>query len=162
MSALWCGGSRTIAAYSDLSTVVTESLVVPGKRFYNTGLVEACYFHVKADTDNYRDGSEIYLYLNSSTTASMKVFSGTDRRNATAAVHNNETAVKGAPIRVSTSNGGAIVVVYTNAPAVKGSIQFSHKVVGSVYKWFEFVPTPFCVHYLFLAAFSLALCLVIS
>lgn len=92
----------------------------------------------------------------------MKVFSGTDRRNATAAIQGNATAVLGAPIRVPTSSGGAIVVVYTDAPAVAGSVEFSHKVIGSNYKWFEFVGTPIWVYYLFLVVCALALCLFIN
>jgi len=52
----------------------------------------------------------IYIYLDTSSTANMFVFAGTDRRNATLVIESNGTAPLGAPLRVPISSGAIVVL----------------------------------------------------
>jgi hypothetical protein len=76
----------------------------------DTTFTEACYWIINAQPNTFHDTSEIYIYLNTSTTSTMTVYSGKDRRNVTTVVEANGTIPIGAPVRVSI-NKGAIVVL---------------------------------------------------
>ena len=73
-------------------------------------MIEACYWVIQPQTDTYKDTAMIYIYLDSSTTANMFVFAGTDRRNATLVIESNTSAPIGAPVRVPISSGAIVVL----------------------------------------------------
>jgi hypothetical protein len=92
----------------------------------------------------------------------MFVFAGTDRRNATLIVEQNGTVPFGAPVRVPISSG-AIVVLQAGNSKTTGSAQFSYKVVGTKYNWYEkaFMGKSNKVYILFLVSLCLALAIVL-
>jgi hypothetical protein len=72
---------------------------------------ESCYYQINADSPNlWRDDSEIFIYLEASSTANMYVYSGTDRRNSTLVVESNSNVPVGAPIRISITDGAIVVL----------------------------------------------------
>lgn len=100
-----------LTAKEDLQVVKSNSLSL-GARAFDT-VIESCYWQITADTKKYASG-QIYIYLDSSTAASMYVYQGNDRRNATLIVESNSSVPIGAPVRVPISSG-AIVVLQINS-----------------------------------------------
>jgi hypothetical protein len=66
----------------------------------------------------------------------MWVFAGTDRRNASLVIENNSSLPLGAPVRVPISSG-AIVVIQASSGLSTAKAQFSYRVVGTKYNWYE-------------------------
>lgn len=73
-------------------------------------MIESCYWYITADTKKWHDDSEILIYLDASSTASMYVYAGNDRRNATLIVETNGSVPIGAPARVPISSGAIVVL----------------------------------------------------
>ena len=67
----------------------------------------------------------------------MYIYQGNDRRNLTSVIEANVSATSGAPFRINYGNE-ALVVLQVNAPARDGQVQFSYKMMGQKYKWFEY------------------------
>lgn len=80
MSSAICG-TTNLKATSDLQQFTVKNLTL-GTRTFDT-VIESCYWYITADTKQYHDDAEIYIYLDATSTASMYVFAGNDRRNAT-------------------------------------------------------------------------------
>ena len=60
-----CGGtgsSRKLTATSALQTMEPSSLVITARQT-DQGYTEACYWQITANTDNWVNGAEIYIYL---------------------------------------------------------------------------------------------------
>ena len=116
MSPAVCGGpSNTISltATDQLATKIAPTLTLGGTRQFDT-VIEACYWVIKSEPNTYRDTSQLYIYLDSSTTANMFVFAGNDRRNATLIVEQNGTVPFGAAVRVPISSGAIVVLQARN------------------------------------------------
>lgn len=77
-------------------------------------MIESCYWVIKAKENTFKDESMIYIYLDSSTTANMFVYAGTDRRNVTLIIEGNSSAPIGAPIRVPISSGAIVLLQVAN------------------------------------------------
>lgn len=92
----------------------------------------------------------------------MFVFAGTDRRNASLIVETNTSVPIGAAARVPISSGAIVVLQVANGQQ-SGTAQFSYKVVGTKYNWYEkaFIGKSVPVYRLFLAALCLAFLMVI-
>jgi hypothetical protein len=92
----------------------------------------------------------------------MWVFAGTDRRNASLVIEANSSVTLGAPARVPIGSG-AIVVIQVKNGYTLGKAQFSYKVVGTKYNWYEqpFVGKKIVYYYLFLVALALGFTIVI-
>lgn len=84
-----CGGdgysSHSLRATEDLQLMKTPNLVTY-ERVTTAANVEACWFSITADTDRWKPGSEIAVYLNSTTAATMYIYQGNDRRNLSAVI----------------------------------------------------------------------------
>jgi len=93
-------------------------------------------WHIKTDTDLYRDSAQIYVYPKAIINTDLRIFAGTDINNATEVVEGNYTVSIGAPLRVPISSGVLVLSDLIN------STEFAHvtlwyQVVGEPYKWFE-------------------------
>lgn len=75
--------------------------------------------------------------MDSSTTANIYVYQGSERRNATMVVAGNAALAVGAPIRVPVTEQAILVMQSTGAQARTGTAKFSYKVVGTYYSWYE-------------------------
>lgn len=75
-------------ATSELQTITPDSLVI-SNRAADQGYTEACHWLITVDEKAWRKESEIFIYMNASTTSQMKVFGGKDLRNATEIITNN-------------------------------------------------------------------------
>jgi hypothetical protein len=73
---------------TDATQVVNAATLTLGARTFDP-VIESCYWTIKTDTNKYRDNAQLYIYLDSSSTASMWVFAGTDRRNASLVIESN-------------------------------------------------------------------------
>ena len=131
MTASLCGvTSRTLTAKAELARLDVKALVTV-TRSLDT-IWEACYYYITVDpSDNWRDNSYIYIYLNTATTATMNVYAGTDRRNATMVIQTNTTLTLGAPVRVKITDGAIVVLKVIGPKSSAGSASFSYKVVGT-------------------------------
>lgn len=90
------------------------------------------------ESDKWKDGSMLEIYLDEAITAEMYVYAGTDRRNVTTVVQANDTVTIGAPVRVPVAFGGAIVVLQVDRTKNSaGSAGFSYQVDGIPYSWYE-------------------------
>lgn len=125
-------------------------------------VIESCYWYISADTKKWDSDSEILIYLDASSTASMYVYAGNDRRNATLIVETNSSVPIGAPARVPISSG-AIVVLQINSGSTSGNATFSYRVSGVKYNWYEapFIGKAYWVYILFLIALALGFAIVI-
>ena len=92
----------------------------------------------------------------------MYVFAGTDRRNASLIVEQNASLSLGAPVRVPITSGAIVVLQVANGQTT-GSAQFSYKVVGTKYNWYEkaFLNKSKKVYRLFLVSLWVAFLIVI-
>ena len=136
----WVGMSSKICGIQNLTAtdsmqVVSASSLTLSARIFDP-VIESCYWTIKTDTNKYHDSAQLYIYLDSSSTASMWVFAGTDRRNASLVVENNGSVPIGAPVRVPIGSG-AIVVIQATSGLSTVKAQFSYKVVGTKYNWYE-------------------------
>ena len=127
-----------------------------------TGNIEACYWIIEADTDTWVPAvSEIVIQLDAKTSDNVNVYvyRGNDRRNVTYALQLNATFPIGAPLRVPAGDNAIVVAQKTDRSA--GYLQFSYKVTGRYYRWFEFVGLPHWVTVLFQIVFAIFLVIVI-
>ena len=111
-------GTTELTATDSLQTVNATNLTL-GVRTFDT-VIESCYWKIQTDTNKYHDSAQLYIYLDSSSTASMWVFAGNDRRNASLVIEYNASVSLGAPVRVPVSSG-AIVVVQVNTGQKSGN-----------------------------------------
>lgn len=130
-------------------------------------MVESCYYLITADSTKWKDDSMIYIYMDVSTFASMYVYEGTDRRNATTLVQSDQSHPVGAPIRVPISSGAIIVLQISAVSAQAANLAtatFSYKVVGTEYTWYEapFVGLDIALYYCFLVAIAIALVIMLT
>ena len=137
MDAKACGvESRDLTAKEELTSHEISSLVLQARRLDTVW--ESCYYKINADSaDLWRDDSQLYIYLEASSTANMYVYSGTDRRNTTLIVEGNSNVPVGAPIRIPITDGAVVVLQVQGALSPAGSATFSYKVVGTKYNWYE-------------------------
>jgi hypothetical protein len=70
--------------------LTVDSLVLRARAIRNQ-YYESCWYKVSADTDEWQEGAELIIQLDASSTASMYVYPGTDRRNVTQAIESNQT-----------------------------------------------------------------------
>ena len=136
----WVGMSSKVCGIQELTAtdamqVVNASSLTLGARTFDP-VIESCYWTIKTDTNKYHDSAQLYIYLDSSSTASMWVFAGTDRRNASLVIESNGSVPIGAPVRVPIGSG-AIVVIQATSGLSTVKAQFSYKVVGTKYNWYE-------------------------
>lgn len=54
-----------------------------------TSFTEACFWTIEADTEAWKDTSEIYIWLEPTFNSLVKVYQGTGRNNASEAVEAN-------------------------------------------------------------------------
>ncbi len=103
------GNTQTLIATEEMKTINTTSLSIVNRPLDGT-FIEACLWYIKADTARYKPGSQIHIYLTTSVTANMYVYSGNNRANASMIIEANGTVVAGAPIRVPISEGAIVVI----------------------------------------------------
>lgn len=95
---------------------------------------EACFWSVSGDQSLYADTAKIVIRVKQSVQTKIYIYSGKNRHNATNVIEGNQTAVMGAPYKVSITDGVIIVV-----QSQSGSAQFeiSLYIQGPLYKWYE-------------------------
>jgi len=103
-----CGGSHSLTA--DEGSVTKESTPLVKKRQTDGQNLEACYWYVNPEKDEWTDDSHIWIYPEAFTNTKLYIYQGNDRRNATKVTEDNSNVVVGAPIRVPVGNGAIVVL----------------------------------------------------
>ena len=96
---------------------------------------------ISVEDNKYRDDSEAYLelHITSLAKANAYIYEGTDRKNVTAFIEGNSTAVVGVPYRIPIS-AKFILVMTTEPNGQTSSTTFTYKVHNGVEYPFWFKP----------------------
>lgn len=154
-----CGStSHDLVASSALQSQVSDNLVLQGR---SGSSFEACYWKITPEANTFTTSAYIDIYLDAISNANFYVYKGTDRRNASAVIEGNVTAVVGAPYRVNVGDGAIVVLQATSA---SGSGSFSYQVIGAEYPWFEkpFIGQDVWLWYMFAVAVNLVPILILA
>ena len=123
MTATACNSaSHNLVATSAITTQTNSNLNLASR---NSPVYESCYWQISAQPDTFRDTAMINIWVTSLNKAGLYIYSGPDRKNATAVIELNQTASIGAPYKVSVT-AGAIVVLQVQSGLSQGSGSFSY------------------------------------
>ena len=102
---------------------------------------EACYWILSVEEDKYRDdtGAYIEVFFDKLDKAEAFIYEGTDRRNFTHFIENNDTAIAGVPYRAPISDK-LIIVMYTSSGGISGSGSFTYQLFDAEEYPFYFKP----------------------
>jgi hypothetical protein len=114
----------------------TTALTIEDRNRAKNSNIEACFFQIQVDTDQYQNGGLIQVNLEKSTTAQMFVYKGPLRTNVTQAIEGDSLLVVGSPVSIPISDGAVVVLQIADLESA-GEITFSYRVDALEYSWYQ-------------------------
>ena len=126
-------------------------------------IFEACYWTISTPDYEYQTDGYVELQLLRADTADIYIYTGSDRRNFTSFIENNEKAILGAPFRVPISDK-ILIIAQTQYEGPVGSVSFSYQVFGEAYPVYEqpFLGLDIVWWYVALVGVALVPCLLVT